>query len=53
MTEIMPVPRNLILLSYQQGAFALLFFMWSKLLYSHILKSKIKNAPGTLIFQAR
>ena len=22
MTEIMPVPRNLILLSYQQGAFA-------------------------------
>ena len=25
MTEIMPVPRNLILLSYQQGAFALLF----------------------------
>ena len=26
MTEIMPVPRNLILLSYQQGAFAVLFF---------------------------
>ena len=23
MTEIMPVPRNLILLSYQQGAFVL------------------------------
>ena len=26
MTEIMPVPRNLILLSYQQGAFRLWFF---------------------------
>lgn len=26
MTEIMPVPRNLILLSYQQGAFDRLFF---------------------------
>lgn len=26
MTEIMPVPRNLILLSYQQGGFAVLFF---------------------------
>ena len=26
MTEIMPVPRNLILLSYQQGAFRLSFF---------------------------
>lgn len=27
MTEIMPVPRNLILLSYQQGAYAKSFFM--------------------------
>ncbi len=27
MTEIMPVPRNLILLSYQQGAFAVLFLL--------------------------
>ena len=27
MTEIMPVPRILILLSYQQGAFALSFFV--------------------------
>ena len=26
MTEIMPVPRNLILLSYQQGAFPQTFF---------------------------
>ena len=26
MTEIMPVPRILILLSYQQGAFAVRFF---------------------------
>ena len=26
MTEIMPVPRNLCLLSYQQGALAALFF---------------------------
>ena len=26
MTEIMPVPRNLILLSYQQGAFPPLFY---------------------------
>ena len=26
MTEIMPVPRNLILLSYQQGAFGSLCF---------------------------
>ena len=26
MTEIMPVPRNLILLSYQQRAYAVLFF---------------------------
>ena len=26
MTEIMPVPRNLILLSYQQGALLALFF---------------------------
>lgn len=29
MTEIMPVPRNLILLSYQQGALAV-FFMFIK-----------------------
>ena len=29
MTEIMPVPRNLILLSYQQGAFRLLLFGWA------------------------
>ena len=28
MTEIMPVPRNLILLSYQQGAFGGLFLVW-------------------------
>ena len=27
MTEIMPVPRNLILLSYQQRAFAVLFLL--------------------------
>ena len=27
MTEIMPVPRNLILLSYQQGAFVVSFFL--------------------------
>ena len=27
MTEIMPVPRNLILLSYQQGALDLVFFI--------------------------
>ena len=27
MTEIMPVPRNLILLSYQQGAFVRSFFV--------------------------
>ena len=26
MTEIMPVPRNLILLSYQQGAFLLVLY---------------------------
>lgn len=28
MTEIMPVPRNLILLSYQQGAFRRAFFFY-------------------------
>ncbi len=28
MTEIMPVPRILILLSYQQGALEGLFFYW-------------------------
>lgn len=28
MTEIMPVPRNLILLSYQQGASVLRFFLY-------------------------
>lgn len=27
MTEIMPVPRNLILLSYQQRAFGVLFYV--------------------------
>ena len=27
MTEIMPVPRNLILLSYQQGAFSRRFYL--------------------------
>ena len=27
MTEIMPVPRNLILLSYQQGGFPVRFFL--------------------------
>ena len=30
MTEIMPVPRNLILLSYQQGASPLCFFVISR-----------------------
>ena len=34
MTEIMPVPRNLILLSYQQGAFSRLFSLFTIL--SHI-----------------
>lgn len=29
MTEIMPVPRNLILLSYRQRAFLLRFFRFS------------------------
>ena len=29
MTEIMPVPRNLILLSYQQGAFGRFFFFYA------------------------
>ena len=30
MTEIMPVPRNLILLSYQQRAFSVSFFIAAK-----------------------
>lgn len=34
MTEIMPVPRNLILLSYQQGA-----FFPSFLFYHHFIKN--------------
>lgn len=34
MTEIMPVPRNLILLSYQQGASAVSFLLQSSLFSS-------------------
>jgi len=33
MTEIMPVPRNLILLSYQQGTFGALLLLLSKKLH--------------------
>ena len=32
MTEIMPVPRNLILLSYQQRAFAVLFLFLNNII---------------------
>lgn len=39
MTEIMPVPRILILLSYQQGAFAI-FLLLSVIIYlRHLLVS--------------
>ena len=37
MTEIMPVPRILILLSYQQGALTGLFFAFAVLLASAFL----------------
>ena len=44
MTEIMPVPRNLILLSYQQGALQRLFFYVS-------LSKNYANAPVSAIIE--
>lgn len=51
MTEIMPVPRNLILLSYQQRALRLLFIRYpiyvylSLHLYNRGGREKLNGAP--------
>jgi len=45
MTEIMPVPRKIILLSYQQGAKVVLF---SFLLMFNIKERVVKSIPTNL-----
>jgi len=49
MTEIMPVPRNLILLSYQQGA-SFVLFLFSDMLSPQfiIMKAIISGLSGLL-----
>ena len=50
MTEIMPVPRNLILLSYQQGALRLSFLsLYSSLPLGAITTRRLGSSPSLYV----